>query len=70
MTESTPKLPCTACGRDLYDKETNSLYIAVQIGWPAAPAFQRIYPELRAPNRVNICYVCWLRSLGVKQFII
>ena len=69
-TQTSQKLPCSACSRDMHDKETNAVFIAVQIGWPDSPAFKRIYPELHTPNRVNICYVCWLKSLGMKGLVI
>ena len=63
------KLPCSACSREMHDEATNSVFVAVHITTSQHPAFKRTYPEINSPI-INICYVCWLKSLGVKCLVI
>jgi len=67
-----PEITCSVCGRNLTSKDGGSfigLVISVTTTTVAeqwASQFQEVYPELKIPLNVNICYVCWLKSLGVK----
>lgn len=67
--------PCSVCGRDMVDHETGSSMngafcsVAVVNDGPEladfGAAFRRIYPDLPFPLQVAVCYVCWLKSLGL-----
>ena len=64
-----PKVPCSACSREMHDEATNNVFVAVQVTTSQHPAFKRIYPELQS-TVLNICYVCWLKSLGMKGLVL
>lgn len=73
-------LLCSVCQRSMRDVESNSsvvgLHISVQdtsdesayqeASHKFSEAFHRIYPELALPLNIVVCYVCWLKSLGVE----
>jgi len=66
-TRTLRQTACSACGRSMVDAHTQTFAIGceLQITPADADAFKRIYPELTVPMTVSICYVCWLKSLGV-----
>jgi len=60
----TEPVTCDSCGRSMTDTETGSTYIGLTVQKPADAAIQRVYPELKLPLSVNICWVCYLTALG------
>lgn len=56
---------CDVCGENLNDErgKANAGIVIQLLG--ANPARKRV-EEIFGKNRFRICYVCWLKSLGVK----
>jgi len=57
---------CSACGHDLADKEGFRVS-AVDIRIDDSTPEGKRASELFGGKEFHICYVCWLKSLGVKQ---
>jgi len=62
---------CDVCGNNLRDDELDSNFIGIEISLKY-PATERPHKELRRIEKTfgrlkfDICYVCWLKSLGIK----
>jgi len=73
MTEEEKKLPCSVCGQDMYDPKTKNTVTGIHIGICVKPGeeegahseYKRVI-KVFGKNEFDICYVCWLRALGVK----
>ena len=64
---------CDSCGRSMTYKGLSMIgvsYSAPQISDERSrEAMAHIYPELKSGETFNICWICWLGSMGVKGFI-
>lgn len=56
---------CDACGRPMYDDEGREC-IAVNIAVYAHPEADRVL-KVFGKQTFNICFVCFLRALGMKE---
>ena len=52
---------CSSCGHSMTDPITGISVIGIHFD-----AISRIYPELPLPFKIMICYICWVKSLGVN----
>lgn len=66
-------MECSVCGRRMTSKDGGVTLIGISISINKYVYDNRdaseIYPELfvgKDSVDYNVCYVCWLRSLGVK----
>lgn len=57
------KLYCDVCKRCMTYK--NASVIGVSISFDGE-IVKKIYPEIKTKKTYLICYICWLRSLGIK----
>ncbi len=70
FTAATPPPTCDVCQRVMGTEIIGSI-VGMQIEVSATDEsfnaeLRKVYPELSFPLDVKICYVCWLKSLGVK----
>jgi hypothetical protein len=56
---------CDVCGRPMYDDNGREC-IAVAIGVSDHPEADRV-KEVFGKQAFNVCFVCFLRALGVKE---
>lgn len=64
---------CAACRRAMCDPDARRSWVGVSVQLTVngdndneeAASFRRIYPELQCPLAVSVCWVCWLKSMGV-----
>jgi uncharacterized protein (DUF2225 family) len=63
-------MQCSVCKRNMTTKDGTTLVgVSIQISARDDEFFEHIaevYPEFSTPFRADICYVCWLKSLGVN----
>ncbi|MCK5016959.1 MAG: hypothetical protein KAS32_07785 [Candidatus Peribacteraceae bacterium] len=59
---------CDVCGEDLRD-ENGSVWAGKQISLLGAHPARKRVEEVFGKNKFYICYVCVLKSLGVKRKI-
>jgi len=72
-TPDEKRHPCDSCGHDMYDPKTNNSVTGVRIEVAVRPGeektahaeFKRIIDTF-GKSDFDVCYVCWLKSLGVK----
>lgn len=62
---------CDVCGRSMTTKDGTTLIgVSISLGYEGNSKWKRkvkkIYPEIDLNKSYNICYVCWLKSLGIK----
>ena len=66
---------CSVCGKDMRDPDTGTAVMGISISvgvatdlWEALEATARQFGPYWKGNETcyEICYECWLRSLGVK----
>lgn len=65
---------CSACGRNITAKSGgNIIGLSILVSNESTPSFvaefKEIYPELELPLIVDVCYACWIKSLGIKAKI-
>ncbi len=63
-------MKCNACGRELEEEGMSMIgtFIELTVENELAKKYMdAVYPELpRDGFKVSVCYVCWLKSLGVS----
>lgn len=64
---------CAACGKDMVDPETGTLLVGVSLklrigdyGTFSKGFIEEQFGQYRDNTTYNICWECWLKSLGVK----
>src|SRR5690348_15911202 len=70
-TDEGGLVSCDVCGRNMRDTETGVTITALQVGLRGDTdrirlTVGRVYPEINQDHVYKICYVCWLRSFGVR----
>lgn len=55
--------PCSQCGRDMKGLIGLSISIAAL---KDDDKFSEVYPEITRPYHVDLCWVCWLRSMHLE----
>lgn len=62
---------CDACGEDMTDNDTTLIGLKIEFDMPkkSGKVHHEICRVLDAFGKTEfkICYVCWLKSLGVKE---
>ena len=73
MEPNTQQALCSVCDRNMTDSQGRTIIgVSISLGsnFPGRaegdPGLSEIYPEIEQNKIYNICFVCWLRSLGVK----
>lgn len=59
-------MKCDSCGYDMTNEDGGSLIcVSVQVGekCPERPRIKRVFGK----SDFNICYFCYIKSLGVKR---
>lgn len=57
---------CDVCKRNLSD-EGGKAVVAVQVSLLGANPMRKEVEELYGKNKFNVCYICQLKSLGIKK---
>ena len=69
--KSRDETECDACGRQLYDPVSDSTIVALHISVAAPENSVRHFEQQKlidefGKSAFNICFYCWVKSLGVK----
>jgi hypothetical protein len=71
----TKKVLCDVCNRNMTYRGTSYIGISLSIGEKKPTtklekenigAYKKLFPEIEIGKSYQVCWVCWLKSLGIK----